>query len=515
MATPAENLARSLEALKQLQEAGKVAIRSADLSRTNRERLLQNGFLQEVTKGWYIAKPANEQPGDSTSWYASFWAFCAGYLDERYGNNYFISPDQSLLLHAGNRSVPLQLMIRTTAKTNHNTPLPFHTSLWHGQAPVPEAASFMKLQGLRMMDVASSLVYCTPGLFTLKQAEVRTALAMVPDATELNRILLQGGHSAIAGRLAGAFRSLGKQRMANDILKTMQSVGYAVRETNPFETLAPAPFLVTERSPHVNRIRLLWQEMRQPVLQVFPPAPALPVQKETYLQQVDALYTTDAYHSLSIERYQVTPELIERVRSGNWDVHNNATDRQQRDAMAARGYWQASQRVKQSIARILDGENAGTVADADYGDWYRELFAPSVQAGLIPAADLAGFRNKQVFISGSRHVPPGNEAVREIMPVLMELLQQERDAGVRAVLGHFLFGYIHPYIDGNGRMARFLMNVMLASGGYPWTVIPVQHRSTYMQALEQASVERNIEPFAQFLAWLVGESLKGEAVARV
>jgi len=41
---------------------------------------------------------------------------------------------------------------------------------------------------------------------------------------------------------------------------------------------------------------------------------------------------------------------------------------------------------------------------------------------------------------------------------------------VRAVLGHWLFGYIHPYPDGNGRMARFLMNVVLASGGYSWTI---------------------------------------------
>jgi Fic family protein len=43
---------------------------------------------------------------------------------------------------------------------------------------------------------------------------------------------------------------------------------------------------------------------------------------------------------------------------------------------------------------------------------------------------------------------------------------------VRVVLGHFVFVYIHPYIDGNGRMGRFLMNLMLASGGYPWAVIP-------------------------------------------
>jgi hypothetical protein len=55
-----------------------------------------------------------------------------------------------------------------------------------------------------------------------------------------------------------------------------------------------------------------------------------------------------------------------------------------------------------------------------------------------------------------------------------------------------LFGYIHPYPDGNGRMARFLMNAMLASGGYPWTVIRVEDRAPYLSALDRASIELSI-----------------------
>jgi Fic family protein len=62
------------------------------------------------------------------------------------------------------------------------------------------------------------------------------------------------------------------------------------------------------------------------------------------------------------------------------------------------------------------------------------------------------------------------------------------------VLGHWLFGYIHPYPDGNGRMARLLMNAMLASGGYPWTVIRVEVRAAYLKALESASIDRDIRP---------------------
>lgn len=86
------------------------------------------------------------------------------------------------------------------------------------------------------------------------------------------------------------------------------------------------------------------------------------------------------------------------------------------------------------------------------------------------------------------------------MGALFDLLENEPSASVRAIMGHWLFGYIHPFHDGNGRTARLLMNAMLASGGHPWTVILVEHRDAYLDALERASVEHDIGPFADFLA---------------
>lgn len=59
------------------------------------------------------------------------------------------------------------------------------------------------------------------------------------------------------------------------------------------------------------------------------------------------------------------------------------------------------------------------------------------------------------------------------------------------------------YLDGNGRMEKFIMNLMMAVGGYPWTIVPVTRRDEYMQALEVASAKQDIVPFTKFLASLI------------
>lgn len=516
MASPSEKLAESLDVLRRLQDAdGGAAIRARDLTRTHRERLVANGFLREVIRGWYIPTRPDETPGESTAWYAAFWPFAAAYLETRFGRNWSLSPEQSISLHGGNWTVPQQLVVRSPKARNKVTTFPHGTSLLDLRAALPKTADRQEKEGLRIFSPESALIECSPNYFSHHATDVRAVFAMVRDASALLARLLDGGHSTIAGRLAGAFRNNGRDTIADEILKTMAAAGYTVREADPFADRPAFALPSRQTSPYVNRIRLLWQKMREPVIARFPKAPGLPRNARAYMKGIDEAYVSDAYHSLSIEGYRVTPDLIERVRSGGWNPDGNQQDREQRNAMAARGYWQAHRAVQESIGNVLKGQNPGDVAREDHRAWYRELFAPSVAAGLLRPADLAGYRNGPVYIRESKHVPMNRDAVLDVMPAFFDLLSDETDPAVRVVLGHFVFVYIHPYMDGNGRMGRFLMNLMMAAGGYPWTVIPVTGRKAYMTALEKASVGEDIGPFVDFLARLVERRLAGEPLPEV
>lgn len=95
------------------------------MTRTHRERLVKNGFIKEVMKGWYIPARPEEPAGESTAWYASFWGFCADYLKSRFGNQWCLSPEQSLSIHSGNWNVPAQLLVRAPKGGNKPISLPY------------------------------------------------------------------------------------------------------------------------------------------------------------------------------------------------------------------------------------------------------------------------------------------------------------------------------------------------------------------------------------------------------
>lgn len=475
---------------------------------------MKAGFLRQIFKGWYFSARPGDAPGDTTSWFAATRDFVAAYCNARFSNHWHLSPAYSVLVQAGATALPKQIIVHSPRGGNHVLELPGDCSLLDLRVAESTRADQVELLGgLRVLRLPDALVRVPETFFQTFATDAQVALAGLPDASDLNRTLLAGGHSVVAGRLAGALRAIGRTRLADDILGAMRTAGYAVQESNPF-LIAP-PVLGTTRapSPYVYRLQLMWSTLRDEVLGRFPEEPGPPRDISAYLTAVQENYGVDAYHSLSIEGYRVTDALIERVASGAWNPEQHARDANVRSAMAAHGYWLAFEGVQASLLRILTGENPGDVARDDHSAWYRALFGPSVEAGILASADLAGYRDAPVYIENATHAPPAREAVREMMPALFDLIAEEPSAAVRAVLGHFCFVFIHPYMDGNGRMGRFLMNAMLASGGYPWTVIRVDWRDQYVSALDAASARNDIGPFAQFLADAVQGKVRATGAA--
>ncbi len=499
-------LAAALRALKRLQEKHHGVVEASDLSENHRALLVDTGFLRPIMKGWYMCGNPRDGAGDTTSWYATYWAFVSGYLSKRFGKRYCLNPEASLLLHTGNTTVPRQVTCVTIESGSSKVDLPFSTSLLVYPQPKNVPSSRVDVRGLQVWSVTDALCMTGPQFFINNPREAEIALAMVRNASELLTTLLAGDMMVTsAARLAGAFEFVKRPDDAARIVKAFAQVKVSLKPVNPFELAEPTLEPTRDRSPYVLRLRSMWAGWRQDVIDAFPPAPGLNARPDEYLAQVEERYVSDAYNSLSIEGYRVTDELIERVARGDWDPDGDPEHDKTRDALAARGYFQAFHAVKDSIGKVLAGEDAGAVVGRDHHDWYAELFGPAVTAGIVERSQLAGYRSGPIFIRNSMHTPVPREAILDSLEALWDLIQAEPEASVRAVLGHHLFVFVHPYFDGNGRIGRFLMNALLASGGYPWTVIRVSRRDAYMKALEAASVDGQITPLAQFIAQEMAE----------
>lgn len=491
-------LADSLERVAKSSKDG--IVRSEYISRRDRERLVKTGWLSPIITGWYLLVSPKALPGESTPWFASFWTFVQQYLDEHFKNDYCLSAESSLDIHTADNLIPKQIVVITKASTNYTLTLPHHTSLLIYQDIKKFPAQTETKNKLQVMPVNLALCRASKSFFLKQPMNAKIALDLIRDPSEIIRPLLEGYMAQAAGRLAGAFRHIGRDRFADEIIQTMKTAGFDVSEDNPFNETSVSNFH-TQRviSPYHARIINMWAFMRNDVIHHFKKRNPTKATIATVMQRINDIYVNDAYNSLSIEGYQVSKSLIAKIQAGEWNPDMSETDYGERNALAAKGYYLAFLAVKESITRILEGANVVDVIQRDLAKWYQALFSPSVDAGLIKLVHLTGYRDDRVFIRHSLHVPPPKEAVLDCMDAFLNCLRNEENPIVRAVLGHFIFVFIHPYMDGNGRIGRFLMNVLWSAAGYPWTIVRLESRTEYLHSLETASVKKNITPFTIFL----------------
>ncbi|WP_234123670.1 Fic family protein [Clostridium hydrogenum] len=120
------------------------------------------------------------------------------------------------------------------------------------------------------------------------------------------------------------------------------------------------------------------------------------------------------------------------------------------------------------------------------------------------------YRNVNVLISGSNHRPPEHFLVPQQMEELITWYAKNKNKIHPIELAaefHHKFTFIHPFIDGNGRCGRLLMNLILMRNGYPMTVIRMEDRNEYMAALEKASMKNKLDDFIKIIEEAVNRSL--------
>lgn len=121
------------------------------------------------------------------------------------------------------------------------------------------------------------------------------------------------------------------------------------------------------------------------------------------------------------------------------------------------------------------------------------------------------YRTENVLISGAKHIPPKHFEVRYLIQKLVAEYQNqwsEYHPVVRATLLHGEFVKIHPFIDGNGRTARILLNFELMKNGYTPIIIKNENRVNYYDVLDYAHTTMNYGPFIKLVSELVIESEK-------
>lgn len=498
-------LAKALDLLKKIQDKEGNVFKSDKLEAKSITVLKENGYLFPIVKGWYCIQSPTTKVGDTTVWHINAWLFFSKYLSDRFGKNgYCLNPHDSLMLHTEKNTIPKQLtVIIKKGSSSSLTSLPNDTSLFVYEDKQNFPNTFDRKRDVNVFKIEDVLCKSDTSSFIKNPLEMEIALKSIRDVSALIEALITLKRmDTSAARLSGAYLYLGREDDAKNIRDTYTSlIGTKITPFNPFEMKEPIfGSMQLDKSPYASRVEEMWYKYATKINQSSIDIVNKHTGTKMLLSELDEKYTQDAYHSLSIEGYKVTTELIDKIKHDKWNPAQNDEDRATREALAAKGYYEAFEALKTHIVEKLDTkENIEDDMSNLQATLYKKLFLPSVQANIIKASDLIGYRNTAIYLSGSEHVPPPKEAVLDSMEVYFEMLKRDDSILAKAVLGHFMFGFIHPYIDGNGRISRFIMNSILVSYGLPWIIITKDERQKYMYTLEQASNHNDIVPFMEFI----------------
>lgn len=220
--------------------------------------------------------------------------------------------------------------------------------------------------------------------------------------------------------------------------------------------------------------------------------PILPAQLKKIIEQFEIEMT---YNSNAIEGNSLT------MKETFWVIQEGLTikDKPLKDHLEARNHKEALD----FLYELIDKDARNTVSE----HLIRQLHQLVVQDSQ---KEIAGkFREGEVYISGAKHRPPAGFDVPHYMSELIKWLQENEKTlhpvELAAIL-HHKFVHIHPFWDGNGRVGRLIMNIIILQAGYPLAIILRNDRKRYYRALALAD-EGKYKTLCEMVAQAVLRSL--------
>ncbi|XP_041792588.1 protein adenylyltransferase FICD [Chelmon rostratus] len=202
------------------------------------------------------------------------------------------------------------------------------------------------------------------------------------------------------------------------------------------------------------------------------------VMEETYYHHI--------YHTVAIEGSTLTLSEIRHIIETRYAVPGKSLQEQNE----AIGVDAAMKYINTTLLSRM-----GTITVSDILEIHKRVL------GYVDPVEGGRLRTSQVFVG--HHIPPHPQDLQRHMQELVQWLNSEEALQLHpveyAALAHYKLVYVHPFVDGNGRTSRLLMNLVLMQARYPPVTIRKEQRAEYYAALDTAN-EGDVRPFIRFIA---------------
>jgi len=242
-----------------------------------------------------------------------------------------------------------------------------------------------------------------------------------------------------------------------------------------------------------KKVDLGYLEEQKKKLERHRPLPEAALKSLEEKLEIDEVYNSTAIEGNTLTLGETSLVLTKGLTIGGKSL---------KDHLEVKSYDKAYQYLKSIYSKIdkIDEKIILEIHSLVFADFTEEL---KVQLNH----GIGIYRHQPVFIRGSSFVPPNYLKVPELMEFLIGFLNSiKKDDLRKAILAHLGLAAIHPFIDGNGRVARLLMNLILFRAGWPIIIVKKERRGDYLNSLEAIQKDSKDKQFLNLMLEFLQQS---------